>query len=217
VHNHERHALSQLERLRQNGSVAGYKAAHNVLAAQTNLPMQLRIHWWEKGLKEHIRSQVTVDPVTHMQYSDIDKAQSAACALDAHLDASSAAAATKKRPVSASARTEPKPQRAKFNNYVDKAEKVARWQGDSAEDFSCGNEGKLADLLPQFFQDWIEGLPSSSTGRRFLPDSLLISGNLPRGTRTCFYKGWSCLGPVPQVGYARSQESCGKELVAITV
>ena len=34
VHDHETHAVSQLEKLRQNGSVAEYKAAHDVLAAQ---------------------------------------------------------------------------------------------------------------------------------------------------------------------------------------
>ena len=85
VHNHERHAISKLQTLHQTGSVAAYKAAHNVLAARTNLPMQLRILWWEQGLKEHIRSKVKVDPKTHQEYTDIDKAQSAACALDGHL------------------------------------------------------------------------------------------------------------------------------------
>ena len=98
MHNHERHALSLLEKLSQTGSVTEYKAAHNVLAAKTDLPMQLRIHWWEKGLKEHIQSQV--DPETHQEYTDIDKAQSAACALDAHLESSSVAAASKKRSAS---------------------------------------------------------------------------------------------------------------------
>ncbi|DBA87058.1 TPA: hypothetical protein ACH3X2_005300 [Trebouxia sp. C0005] len=44
-HNHERSALAQLETLRQTGSVAEYKAAHNVLAAKTYLPMQLHIYW----------------------------------------------------------------------------------------------------------------------------------------------------------------------------
>ena len=78
VHNRERYALDQLQALYQIGSVAEYKAAHNVLAAQTTLPMQLRISWWEKGLKDHIRSQVKVDPVTYMEFTDIDKAQSAA-------------------------------------------------------------------------------------------------------------------------------------------
>ena len=100
MHDYERHALSLLEKLSRTGSVTEYKAAHNVLAAKTDLPMQLRIHWWEKGLKEHIQSQVKVDPETHQEYTDIDKAQSAACALDAHLESSSVAAASKKRSAS---------------------------------------------------------------------------------------------------------------------
>ena len=63
VHNHERHALSQLEALQQTGSVAEYKAAHSVLAAKTSLPMQLRLLWLEKGLKDEIRSQVHCGPL----------------------------------------------------------------------------------------------------------------------------------------------------------
>ena len=79
VHNHERHAIAQLEKLRQAGTVAEYKAAHDVLAAQTNLPMQMRILWWERGLKDEIRTMCLVDPFTHTEYIDIKKAQSAAC------------------------------------------------------------------------------------------------------------------------------------------
>ena len=56
-----------------------------MLAAQTTLPMQLRILWWERGLKDDIRRMCSVDPLTHKDYSDIEKAQSAACACDAHL------------------------------------------------------------------------------------------------------------------------------------
>ncbi|KAL3135299.1 hypothetical protein ABBQ32_007497 [Trebouxia sp. C0010 RCD-2024] len=59
VHNHERHALSQLEKLRQTGTVAEYKAAHDVLAAQTTLPMQLRIFWWERGLNCHVANRLS--------------------------------------------------------------------------------------------------------------------------------------------------------------
>ena len=192
VHNHERHALTQLENLRQTGSVAEYKAAHNVLAAQTNLPMQLRIHWWEKGLKEHIRSQVKVDPVTHTEYTDIDTAQSAACALDAHLDSSSAAAARKRSPSSASARVEPRAQRARHDYVPRTPEKVAKWQGDSAENFSCDTEGRLADSLPEFFKSWTANLEVSKTnGKPLLPNDLLKSGSLP--SNTCFYKG--CMKP----------------------
>ena len=92
VQNRERHALSQLEKLRQIGTVAEYKASHDLLAAQTNLPMQLRIFWWERGLKEEIRTICLVDPLTHREYTDMKKAQSAACACDAHLFSAFAAA-----------------------------------------------------------------------------------------------------------------------------
>ena len=85
VHNHERRALSQLGQLHQTGSVAEYKAAHDVLAAHTNLPMQLRILWWERGLKDEIRTMCLVDPFTHREYIDMEKAQFAACVCDAHL------------------------------------------------------------------------------------------------------------------------------------
>lgn len=92
MHNRERHALSQLEKLRQTGTVAEYKAAHDLLAAQANLPMQLRIFWWERGRKGDIRAMCLVDPFTHKEYIDIAKAQSAACACDAHLFSASVAA-----------------------------------------------------------------------------------------------------------------------------
>ena len=42
VHDHETHAISQLEKLRQTDSVAEYKAAHDVLAAQTTLLSRLQ-------------------------------------------------------------------------------------------------------------------------------------------------------------------------------
>ena len=86
IRNAERHALRQLEDLRQTGSVVEYKAAHNMLASKTSLPMQLRIYWWERGLKSEIADQVKVDPLTYKGYTDIDKAQSAACAYGARYD-----------------------------------------------------------------------------------------------------------------------------------
>ena len=91
MHNHEKHALQQLEKLRQTGSVAEYKAAHDVLAAQTALPVQLRISWWERGLKDEIRAMCSIDPLAHKEYTDIEEAQLAACACDAHLTSASAA------------------------------------------------------------------------------------------------------------------------------
>ena len=195
MHNYERHALSLLEKLCQTGSVAEYKAEHNVLAAKTDLPMQLRIHWWEKGLKEHIRSQVKVDPETHQEYTDIDKAQSAACALDAHLESSSVAAASKKRSpsfASASVGPDSRPsQRPKFNELASKGPmKIVRWTGTSAEDFDCPDkDGKLAEPLPGFFLQWIDSLPPPSNGgdKKYLPSPFPIEGTLRKGH--CFYKG----------------------------
>ena len=92
VHDHETHAISQLEKLRQTDSVAEYRAAHDVLAAQTTLPMKLRLFWWERGLKDEIRVMCSLDPLTHKQYADIEAAQNAACACDAHLSSASAVA-----------------------------------------------------------------------------------------------------------------------------
>ena len=164
VHNHERHALQQLEKLRQTGSVAEYKAAHDVLAAQTVLPMQLRISWWERGLKGEIRAMCSVDPLTHKEYTDIEKAQSAACACDAHLTSASAAAAKKhprsSQPSSASARVDGRPkQRSKYTDFVSKPEpdtRVATWSNDSPEEFTCELVGRLKEPLPGFFKQWID-------------------------------------------------------------
>ena len=47
--------------------------------------MQLRISRWERGLKDEIRAMCSIDRLTHKEYTDIEKAQSAACACDAHL------------------------------------------------------------------------------------------------------------------------------------
>ena len=43
MHDHENCAITQLEKLRQNGTVAEYKAAHDVLAAKAAVPMEMRI------------------------------------------------------------------------------------------------------------------------------------------------------------------------------
>ena len=48
-----------------------------MLAAQTTLPMKLRLFWWERGLKDEIRTMCSVDPLTHKQYADIEAAQNA--------------------------------------------------------------------------------------------------------------------------------------------
>ena len=161
VHNHERHALQQLEKLRQTGSVAEYKAAHDLLAAQTVLPMQLRISRWERGLKDEIRAMCSVDPLTHKEYTDIEKAQSAACACDAHLTSASAAKKHPRssQPSSASARVDGRPkQRPNYNDFVGKPEmdkQVATWSNDSPEEFTCELDGRLKEPLPGFFKRWI--------------------------------------------------------------
>ena len=191
-HNQERHALSQLEQLRQTGSVAEYMAAHNVLASQSDLPMQLRIFWWEKGLKEDIRAMCRVDPLTYKEYTDIDKAQSAACACDAHLNSAAAAAANKNKgrasPIAASSQIDPKRARTSFEANLPKA-KDSQWTGDSPESFTVINlDGPLAEPIPGFFAEWIgKCVESPLTGKRHLPKSLCAFSN-KQGQRVCYFK-----------------------------
>ena len=75
--------------------MAEYKAAHDVLASRSKLPIAQRSLYWEQGLKPEIRAECKLDPLTHKAYSSLSAAQSAAMAVDAHL---SSAAAGKKRP-----------------------------------------------------------------------------------------------------------------------
>ena len=67
VHDHETQHVSHLEKLCQTDSVAEYKAAHDVLAAQISLPMKLRLFQWERVLKDDIRVMCSLDPLTHKQ------------------------------------------------------------------------------------------------------------------------------------------------------
>ncbi|KAA6424326.1 MAG: hypothetical protein FRX49_05538 [Trebouxia sp. A1-2] len=65
--------------------------------------IDLRIYWWERGLKPEIAAEIKVDPLTYKGYTDIEKAQQAACAYGAHYDPSPSAASRKRdRPVSSS-------------------------------------------------------------------------------------------------------------------
>ena len=43
LYNHEQHAIEKLSQLKQTGSAAEYKSAHDALAAQTKLPMAARM------------------------------------------------------------------------------------------------------------------------------------------------------------------------------
>ena len=199
-HNHEKHAISKLESLRQTGSVAEYMAEHNVLASQSNFPMQLRIYWWERGLKDEIRQMCRVDPLTYKEYTDIDKAQTAACACDAHLDYSASAAArkhklTSPRPSSAYAKVENK--KAKFTALLPSSTRneqlpgaqLVQWTGDSADSFAVPTTtGRLVEPVPEFFQNWIEARQKSPAGRTLLPQELCHFAKRGSGT-SCLFKG----------------------------
>ena len=95
------------------------------------------------------------------------------------------------RPASASARTEqPRSQRFKFSDLSGKPPrdvKIAKWNNDNPEGFTCDMEGRLADPLPQFFQSRIAEQPTSTAGRPNLPDELLRQDKLEPGS--CYYKG----------------------------
>ena len=51
VLDHEKRALNKLQPLHQTGTVAAYKAAHNLLAPQAKPPMQLCLLWWANDFK----------------------------------------------------------------------------------------------------------------------------------------------------------------------
>ena len=93
-------AFSKLLVLHQTVSVADYKAQFDVLAAQAKVAIHLRMPMWERGLKPDIKEGVTIDPSTHTEYTDIDKAQQAALQVDLMTSdrARAAAANSRKRP-----------------------------------------------------------------------------------------------------------------------
>ena len=200
VINHEKRALDKLQALRQTGSVTAYKAAHDVLASQTTLPMQLRLLWWEHGLKPEIAAQVKVDPLTYKEFTDIDKAMSAACALDSHIDASSSVAAKRKQSspslACATPARAPPAQRQRFERILSAGKsQTARWTGDSAEEFTLvDTEGALAEPLPAFFSKWIGDRNQGSSGKPLLPHGLMYNGSPQDGIPCCFYKGCRKVG-----------------------
>lgn len=179
VHDRERHALNSLMSLRQTGTVAEYKAAHDVLAAQTDLPVIQRLIYWERGLKPEIRDECKFDLVTHTTYKDIASAQSAAIAIDSHLTA----AAGKKRqgaPLSAAAALRPT-SKAKSSHSA-----TVQWRLDDGK-FLCPAHGTMAEPLPPFFEAFkAECSPNQSGTGKLLPRRLLKS-TLVKGV--CFAKG----------------------------
>ena len=84
--------------------------------------------------------------------------QSTACACDAHLKFSSAAAVSRKRgsqPSAATACVNHCPQqRAKYSDFAGSSAKVVKWHGDDPADFTCTDmDGDFAEPLPTFFKD----------------------------------------------------------------
>lgn len=71
VHDREKHALTQLMNLRRTGTVAEYKADHDVHAAQTDLPMMQHLIYWGQGLKPESRAECKLERVTHIDYVDM--------------------------------------------------------------------------------------------------------------------------------------------------
>lgn len=182
VHDRERHALISLMSLRQTGTVAEYKAAHDVLAAQTDLPMTQRLIYWERGLKPEIRNECKFDPVTHTTYRDIANAQSAAIAIDSHLTAAAEKAAGKKRaggPLSAAASVAPRPVKAKSSHTV-------QWHLSDGK-FVCPPNGVMAEPHPPFFQSFKDSCSDNRNGTgKQLPRKYMKT---PITTGMCFAKG----------------------------
>ena len=82
LYDYKQRAVEQLHELCQTGSVADYKAEFDALNAQTSLPMEARMFFWNCGLKPHIMAACTLDPATQTSFRDIAGAQKAALAMD---------------------------------------------------------------------------------------------------------------------------------------
>lgn len=158
-----------------------HKAAHDVLSAQTCLPLQ--IFWWEQGLKGEVRSMCSVDPVTRKQYIHIEKA-SAACACDAHLTSASAAAASHKHgPTSQpSARVDKGPNLPELRDA-----QVVAWAGTNLTNSPARVRVGWLNPSQASSGNGFCTAPVQATGELCLPQELLKDGKLP--VNTCYYKG----------------------------
>ena len=123
------------------------------LAAQTILPMEARLFFWNQGLKPAIQDACYLDPLTHSVYKDIAQAQKAALAADSRFH-SAAANAKKHGPPSSgqslAAAFTPKP---KATHYVE-------WTEGDGGFFNCATNGTMR-TAPGFMLEWIAKLPRS--------------------------------------------------------
>ena len=67
-------AFAELDKLRQTGTVADFKAKFEVLAIRAKLPAANQLFYWYRGLKPELRRQTTVDPLTSRPYTSIKAA-----------------------------------------------------------------------------------------------------------------------------------------------
>ena len=177
LYDHEQHAIQKLSQLKQTGSAAEYKSAHDALAAQTKLPMAARMFFWNSGLKLEMRDACKIDPVTHSAKTDIAKAQKAAVAADAHVFA--AAVNARKRSASHGGRpslaaVSVKPKTIHYTDYS---------KADGK--FECAKTGTLKET-PSFMKTWMSTLPIN--GNSHLP---LLPKDMVKSDRTkggCYYK-----------------------------
>ena len=194
-------AFSKLLEFRQNGSVADYKAQFDVLAAQAKVAMHLRMPMWEKGLKPDIREKVAIDPNTHIEYTDIDKAQQAALQIDLMTSdrARANAVSNRKRsypeasyagPSTAAIRpfTPSRPQQQRgmpVHHYVS-------WSMDKGS-FKCPNAGTFRENnVSNFVMDWVAKLDKNDRGEPRLPADMLKDAKerqSQQGEQRCFVAG----------------------------
>ncbi|KAL0026126.1 hypothetical protein WJX79_002295 [Trebouxia sp. C0005] len=99
-------------------------------------------------------------------------------------ESSAAASAHMKRsypPTAASARAEPRTQRARQGDIL-LPFRTVKWIGDSAETFTCpAVNGKLAEPLPSLFSNWIQGMDHDESDA----SKLAITEAMPSACSPC--------------------------------
>ena len=117
LHDYKQRAVEKLTSLKQTGFVADYKALFGSLVAQTTLPMEARLFFWNQGLKPAVADACYLDPLTHSAYKDIGQAQKADLAADSRFYATAANAKKRGQPSSGQSLAAFQPQ-AKTTHYV---------------------------------------------------------------------------------------------------